>query len=47
MERALAWLLGSDEPSIRHQACRDLLGEEDPGDRPRTLDGPIVQALLA
>jgi hypothetical protein len=47
MERALAWLLGSDEPSIRHQARRDLLGEEDPGDRAQTLDGPIVQALLA
>jgi hypothetical protein len=47
VEPAVAWLLGSEEPAIRHQARRDLLGKEDPGDRAAILDGPIVQALMA
>jgi hypothetical protein len=44
---AVAWLLTSTEPAIRGMARRDLLGEPDPPDLRRILDGPIVRALLA
>ena len=41
------WLLESDEPGIVFQAKRDLLGERDPPEAARVLDGPQVRALLA
>ena len=44
---AIDWLLASDEPGIRMQARRDLLGEEASDDAARVLDGPLVKALLA
>jgi hypothetical protein len=44
---AIDWLLRSREPAIRGMARRDLLGEPDPDDLGRVLDGPIVRALLA
>jgi hypothetical protein len=43
---AIAWLLESDEPGIRLQARRDLLGEEASEDAERILDGPWLSALL-
>jgi hypothetical protein len=46
-QAALDWLLASKEPAIRGMARRDLLGEADPPDLRRVLDGPIVRALLA
>jgi hypothetical protein len=45
--RAIDWLLASSEPAIRGMARRDLLGEQDPSDLGRVLDGPIVRALLS
>ena len=44
---ALDWLLDSDEPGIVFQAKRDLLGEADPPEAARVLEGPKVRALLA
>ena len=46
-QAALDWLLASKEPAIRGMARRDLLGEADPPDLRRVLEGPIVRALLA
>jgi len=45
--QAVAWLLASDEPGIRMQARRDLVGEKgnDAGDE--ILAGPMVRRLLA
>jgi hypothetical protein len=43
---AIDWLLSSDEPGIRMQARRDLLGEAADEDAARILDGPWVRALL-
>jgi hypothetical protein len=43
---AVEWLLASDEPAIRGMARRDLLGDPDPPELRRVLDGPIVRALL-
>ena len=44
---AVDWLLDSDEPGIVFHAKRDLLGEEDPAEASRVLEGPWVRALLA
>ena len=44
---ALDWLLESDEPGVVFQAKRDLLGEEDPPEAARVLEGPLVRTLLA
>ena len=44
--RAIDWLLDSDEPGIRMQARRDLLGEDAGDDAARVLDGPWLSALL-
>jgi hypothetical protein len=48
---AVAWLLSSDEPAVRHLTRRDLLGDRDSeaaaADAARVLDGPKVRALLA
>ncbi|NUR05941.1 MAG: hypothetical protein HOQ22_14360 [Nocardioidaceae bacterium] len=43
---AVAWLLESEEPAVRHLARRDLLGEADGGDRAEVLEGTAVRALL-
>jgi hypothetical protein len=44
---AVEWLLESDEPGIVFQVKRDLVGEPDPPDAARVLEGPKVRALLA
>jgi hypothetical protein len=44
---ALEWLLESDEPGVVFQTKRDLLGEADPAEAARVLEGPKVRALLA
>jgi hypothetical protein len=44
---AVEWLLDSDEPGVVFQAKRDLLGEEDPPEAARVLEGPLVRALRA
>ena len=44
---AIEWLLAYDEPAIRGMTRRDLLGEEDPPDLHRVVDGPIFRALLS
>lgn len=44
-ERAIEWLLASDEPGIRFQARRDLLGEKVALDH-EILRGPMVRALF-
>jgi hypothetical protein len=44
---AVEWLLDSDEPGIVFQVKRDLVGEQDPPDAARVLEGPKVCALLA
>jgi hypothetical protein len=46
---ALAWLLASDEPAVRHLARRDLLGDGPAAaaDAARVLEGPKVAVLLA
>jgi hypothetical protein len=44
---AVDWLLESDEPGIVFQVKRDLLGEQDPPETARVLDGQRVRALLA
>jgi hypothetical protein len=46
-ESAVDWLLASDEPGVVFQARRDLLGEHDPHEAARVLEGPKVRALLA
>jgi hypothetical protein len=43
---AIDWLLRSEEPGIRMQARRDLLGEDAADDAARVLDGPWLSALL-
>jgi hypothetical protein len=43
---ALDWLLDSDEPGIVFQAKRDLLGEADPPEAARVLEGAKVRGLL-
>ncbi len=43
----LDWLLASEEPGVVLQARRDLLGDPDPAEAARVLDGPWVRALLA
>jgi hypothetical protein len=45
-QAAIDWLLESDEPGIRMQARRDLLGEDAADDAARVLDGPWLSALL-
>jgi hypothetical protein len=44
---ALDWLVGSDEPGVVFQTKRDLLGEAEPAEAARVLEGPWVCALLA
>lgn len=44
---AIDWLLASEEPGIRMQARRDLLGEDASEDAAQVLDGRIVRQLLA
>jgi hypothetical protein len=44
---AISWLLASEEPAVRAQARRDLLGEDATDDARRVLEGPAVRALLA
>ncbi len=44
---AVAWLLASDEPAVRHLTRRDLLGEAAAADAARVLEGGIASALLA
>jgi hypothetical protein len=45
-EAAIKWLLASDEPGIRMQARRDLLGEDASDDAAQVLDGPMMRRLL-
>lgn len=47
MDPAVDWLLASDEPAIRGMASRDLLGQSDPADLRRVMEGRIVRGLLA
>lgn len=44
---AIDWLLASDEPGIRLQVRRDLLGDAADDDLKRVVDGPLMQQLLA
>jgi hypothetical protein len=46
-DRAVAWLLASDEPAVRFLTRRDLLGSPAPAEAARVLEGPKVRALLA
>jgi hypothetical protein len=43
---AVDWLLASDEPGIRMQARRDLLGEDASDDAAHVLEGPRVRRLF-
>jgi hypothetical protein len=43
---AIDWLLASDEPGIRMQVRRDLLGEDASDDAAQVLDGPMVRRLF-
>lgn len=43
---AIAWLLASPEPAIRHLTRRELLGKTSSADQGRVLDGPLVRGLL-
>ena len=45
--QAVDWLLASDEPGIRMQARRDLLGEKGKVAADEILAGPMVRRLLA
>ncbi|MDP8904741.1 MAG: hypothetical protein M3N29_05410 [Chloroflexota bacterium] len=45
--KAVDWLLKSDEPGIRLQARRDVLGEPAHDDAAQVLEGPRIKALLA
>ena len=40
---AIEWLLESEEPGVVFQAKRDLLGEQDPPEAERVLDGQRVR----
>jgi hypothetical protein len=44
---AIEWLLASDEPGIRMQAGRDLLGVDASAEAAQVLDGPTVRRLFA
>ena len=44
---AVDWLVASDEPGIRIQARRDLLGDNEVEEPQAALEGPAVRALLA
>ena len=44
---AVQWLLGCEEPAVRHLTRRDLLGEPSSEDRAQILAGPAVSALLS
>lgn len=46
-EAAVEFLLRSDEPAVRFQARRDLLGDEAPEDETAIVLGPKVSSLLA
>ena len=46
-ERVIDWLLAADEPGIRMQVRRDLLGEAADDDEAAVLEGPLVRQLLA
>lgn len=46
-DAAIQWLLDSDEPGIRMQTRRDLLGEKVRVDADEIVAGPIVSRLLA
>jgi hypothetical protein len=46
-DAAIQWLLGSDEPGIRLQTRRDLLGEKVRGGADEILAGPMISRLLA
>ena len=43
----IEWLLASKEPGVVFQAKRDLLGERNPPEAERVLEGPLVRGLLA
>ena len=45
-DAAIEWLLQSDEPGIRRQTRRDLLGGDAATDAADVLNGPWVSALL-
>ena len=45
--QAIEWLLASDEPGIRFQARRDLLGEKLAPRTKEILRGPLMSKLLA
>jgi hypothetical protein len=45
-QAAIDWLLASDEPGIRMQTRRDLLGETAADDAAKVIEGPWVRALL-
>jgi hypothetical protein len=47
LDRAIDWLLSSDEPSVRFLTRRDVLGERVEPDPEEILAGPKVTALLA
>src|SRR5690242_1949296 len=44
---AVKWLLGCDEPAIRHLARRDLVGEPSDEDEAQVLTGAAMTALLS
>jgi hypothetical protein len=44
---AVAWLLATEEPAVRHLTRRDLLDEDSVPDRAAITAGPWVSALLA
>lgn len=46
-QRAIEWLLASDEPGIRLQTRRDLLAEEVDFEAAEVTSGPWMQQLLA
>jgi hypothetical protein len=46
-DAAIQWLLSSDEPGIRLQTRRDLLGKKEKADPADILAGPMVKRLLA
>ena len=44
---AVAWLLASDEPAVRHLTHRDVLGDDAAAHREQILAGPKVRRLLS
>lgn len=46
-QRAVEWLLRSDEPAIRYLTRRDVLGQQGRKDAGKILSGPKVTMLLA